>query len=276
MNPSEPTRSPTSLEGRRILVTGGAQGLGEAISARIVDLGGQVLIADVLVTAGVDHIITMTLHSPQVHGFFSVPTDHLADRYVFARYLSESDLRRSVIVAPDMGHAKQASKLGSTACALTRCSTRLHQLVFLAFLLILYGIGEAAFLRDGALIFLFEICRSATGSIPSNTAAPTRFGLDARSLFSRTLGVAFPEFSVLPEVCLQVDKCISEIRCCSHLLRHALISILQAGTVSNHKVSDRKIGLGDITPNARLRANHCAIRASNSTATGRCSSSTLA
>ena len=49
MNPSEPTRSPTSLEGRRILVTGGAQGLGEAISARIVDLGGQVLIADVLV-----------------------------------------------------------------------------------------------------------------------------------------------------------------------------------------------------------------------------------
>ncbi len=52
MNPSEPTRSPTSLEGRRILVTGGAQGLGEAISARIVDLGGQVLIADVLVDAG--------------------------------------------------------------------------------------------------------------------------------------------------------------------------------------------------------------------------------
>ena len=52
MNPSEPTRSPTSLEGRRILVTGGARGLGEAISARIVDLGGQVLIADVLVDAG--------------------------------------------------------------------------------------------------------------------------------------------------------------------------------------------------------------------------------
>ena len=69
------------------------------------------LIADVLETAGANHVITMTLHSPQVHGFFSVPTDHLTDRYVFARYLSEGDLRRSVIVAPDMGQAKQASKL---------------------------------------------------------------------------------------------------------------------------------------------------------------------
>lgn len=69
------------------------------------------LIADVLATAGVDHVVTMTLHSPQVHGFFSVPTDHLADRYVFARYLSERDLRRAMIVAPDMGHAKQAAKL---------------------------------------------------------------------------------------------------------------------------------------------------------------------
>jgi ribose-phosphate pyrophosphokinase len=69
------------------------------------------LIADVLATAGVNHVITMTLHSPQVHGFFSVPVDHLADRYVFARYLSDNDLRRSVIVAPDMGHAKQASKM---------------------------------------------------------------------------------------------------------------------------------------------------------------------
>lgn len=52
MIPSDPTRPPTSLEGRRILVTGGAQGLGEAIAARIVDLGGQVLVADVLVDAG--------------------------------------------------------------------------------------------------------------------------------------------------------------------------------------------------------------------------------
>jgi 3alpha(or 20beta)-hydroxysteroid dehydrogenase len=38
---------PRSLEGRRVLVTGAAQGLGECIAARIVDLGGSVVIADV-------------------------------------------------------------------------------------------------------------------------------------------------------------------------------------------------------------------------------------
>ena len=69
------------------------------------------LIADLLVTAGVNHVVTMTLHSPQVHGFFSVPTDHLADRYVFAHYLQQRDLSNTVLLAPDLGHAKTASKL---------------------------------------------------------------------------------------------------------------------------------------------------------------------
>lgn len=69
------------------------------------------LVADLLVTAGATHVITMTLHSPQVHGFFSVPTDHLTDRYIFAHYLQRRDLHRAVIVSPDLGHVKQASKL---------------------------------------------------------------------------------------------------------------------------------------------------------------------
>ena len=42
----------TSLDGKRILVTGGAQGLGEAIAGRIVDLGGSVVIGDVADDAG--------------------------------------------------------------------------------------------------------------------------------------------------------------------------------------------------------------------------------
>src|SRR5205823_9926314 len=35
------------------------------------------LVADLLVTAGANRVLTMTLHAPQVHGFFSVPVDHL-------------------------------------------------------------------------------------------------------------------------------------------------------------------------------------------------------
>jgi len=69
------------------------------------------LIADLLVTAGANHVITMTLHSPQVHGFFSVPMDHLSDQPIFIEYLRQKDLSRAVLVAPDMGRAKQTSKL---------------------------------------------------------------------------------------------------------------------------------------------------------------------
>ena len=70
------------------------------------------LIADLLVTAGANHVITMTLHSSQVHGFFSVPTDHLTAHSVFVNYLKKQDLTNTVIVSPDIGHAKRAAKLG--------------------------------------------------------------------------------------------------------------------------------------------------------------------
>jgi len=69
------------------------------------------LIADLLETAGANHIMTMTLHSPQVHGFFGLPTDHLTADRVFADYLRQRDLSNAVVVAPDIGHAKRAAKL---------------------------------------------------------------------------------------------------------------------------------------------------------------------
>ena len=67
------------------------------------------LIADLLVTAGATHVMTMVLHSPQIHGFFSVPTDPLTSRPVFRHYFQSHDLAGTVVVAPDMGAAKPAA-----------------------------------------------------------------------------------------------------------------------------------------------------------------------
>ncbi len=69
------------------------------------------LIADLLATAGASHVMTMTLHSPQVHGFFSVPTDHLTAQGVFVQYFRDRDLSNTVILSPDIGNAKRATKL---------------------------------------------------------------------------------------------------------------------------------------------------------------------
>jgi ribose-phosphate pyrophosphokinase len=75
-----------------------------------VSIGGR-LVADLLVTAGASRVLTMTLHAPQVHGFFSVPVDHLhALREIAAHFLGQ-DLTGTVVVSPDLGNAKQASVL---------------------------------------------------------------------------------------------------------------------------------------------------------------------
>jgi len=68
------------------------------------------LIADLLHTAGATHVITMTLHSPQVHGFFGVPTDDLTARSVLARHFQGRDLSGTTLVSPDIGHAKRAAE----------------------------------------------------------------------------------------------------------------------------------------------------------------------
>ena len=67
------------------------------------------LMADLLVTAGAGRVLAMTLHSPQVHGFFSVPVDHLHALRELAGHFRDSDLSRTTVVSPDLGNAKPAA-----------------------------------------------------------------------------------------------------------------------------------------------------------------------
>ncbi len=72
-------------------------------------IGGK-LVADMLSAAGVDRVITMTLHAPQVHAFFSVPVDHLTALGVLADHYLGQDLSDAVVVSPDFGNAKTATQ----------------------------------------------------------------------------------------------------------------------------------------------------------------------
>jgi ribose-phosphate pyrophosphokinase len=72
-------------------------------------IGGK-LVADMLSAAGVDRVITMTLHAPQVHAFFSVPVDHLTALGILADHFLGQDLSDAVVVSPDFGNAKTASQ----------------------------------------------------------------------------------------------------------------------------------------------------------------------
>lgn len=73
------------------------------------------LIADLLQAAGATHVMTMTLHSPQVHGFFSLPTDPLTARALFVKHFKGRGFSQAdtIVVAPDVGRAKSAARFAA-------------------------------------------------------------------------------------------------------------------------------------------------------------------
>ncbi len=73
-----------------------------------ISIGGR-LVADLLRTAGADRVLAVTLHSPQVHGFFSMPVDHLHALRELAGHFRQFDLSRTTVVSPDLGNAKEAA-----------------------------------------------------------------------------------------------------------------------------------------------------------------------
>lgn len=86
-----------------------------------VSIGAKV-IANMLSSAGIDRILTMDLHAPQIQGFFDVPVDHLYGSAVFIDYLRSLDIADLVVVAPDVGASKMARayarRLGGAGIAL--------------------------------------------------------------------------------------------------------------------------------------------------------------
>ena len=72
-----------------------------------ISIGGR-LVADLLATAGAGRVLTMALHAEQVHGFFSMPVDHLTALPVLAQHFRGRDLSNAVVVSPDFGNAKDA------------------------------------------------------------------------------------------------------------------------------------------------------------------------
>src|SRR3954451_2759313 len=63
-----------------------------------------------LTTAGADRVLTMTLHAPQVHGFFSVPVDHLTAIGELADHFRNTDLYNTVAMLSDLGNSKIATQ----------------------------------------------------------------------------------------------------------------------------------------------------------------------
>ena len=66
--------------------------------------------ADCMEVSGVDRVVTVDLHSPQIQGFFRKPVDNLYAMPVLCEYIKTLDMKELVVVSPDAGFAKTARK----------------------------------------------------------------------------------------------------------------------------------------------------------------------
>ncbi len=66
------------------------------------------LVANLIITAGADRVLTMDLHSAQIQGFFDIPFDHLYASINFFDYIKSLNLDDVVVVSPDVGSVKIA------------------------------------------------------------------------------------------------------------------------------------------------------------------------
>ncbi|MEI2821834.1 MAG: ribose-phosphate pyrophosphokinase [Chitinophagaceae bacterium] len=74
---------------------------------------GSKLVANMLVAAGADRVITMDLHAPQIQGYFDIPVDHLDSHAVFIPYIESLRLENLTFAAPDVGATNRIREIAS-------------------------------------------------------------------------------------------------------------------------------------------------------------------
>ncbi len=178
------------------------------------------LMAKLIETAGATHMLMMSLHSPQVHGFFDIPTDVLTARPIFTAYFEKQDLSQTVVVAPDAGRIGSAERFARSlgdrpviAGSKTRISDTQVKITSL--------IGEINDCKH-ALIYDDEIASGATTEtiarmliergIEKITIACTHGVLVGRALDRLTALPQLTEIVTTDTVPIPPSKCVDKIR----------------------------------------------------------------
>lgn len=74
---------------------------------------GAKLVAQMLMAAGTDRIITLDLHAPQIQAFFDIPVDHLDSSAIFIPYIQQNKFKNLTFAAPDVGSANRIREIAS-------------------------------------------------------------------------------------------------------------------------------------------------------------------
>jgi ribose-phosphate pyrophosphokinase len=122
------------------------------------------LVANLLVAAGVNRLLTVDLHAQQIQGFFDIPVDHLYGFPVISKYLQSKNFENLVVVAPDTGGVKAAyaySQLLESGLAIV-AKQRLGPSEVEAFTLVGKVDGCTAIMVDDLTTTAGTLCSAAT------------------------------------------------------------------------------------------------------------------
>ena len=155
------------------------------------------LVANLLVTAGVDRILTMDLHAGQIQGFFDIPVDNLAAQSLLARYFLSRGRKEVVVVSPDVGGAARArafaNQLGADLAIIDKHRPTYSQVM------VMNVVGEV---RDKRAIIVDDLIDTA-GTLVEGAEALHKRG--AKEIYACATHPVFsePAFTRIEKSCLQ-------------------------------------------------------------------------
>ena len=123
------------------------------------------LVANILIAAGIDRLITMDLHADQIQGFFDIPVDHLYASTMFVPDIQSLNLGDNMVIAsPDVGGAKRANSYAKYFNApLVLCHKHRAQANVVESMTIIGEVeGKDVILIDDMVDTAGTICKAAT------------------------------------------------------------------------------------------------------------------
>lgn len=125
---------------------------------------GSKLVANMLVAAGADRVVTMDLHAPQIQGYFDIPVDHLDSSAIFIPYIESLNLKNLTFAAPDVGSANRIREIASYfECEMVICDKHRKRANEIASMVV---IGDVT---DRDIVLIDDICD--TGGTLTKSAA---------------------------------------------------------------------------------------------------------
>jgi len=122
------------------------------------------MVANMLVAAGADRIVTMDLHAPQIQGYFDIPVDHLDSSAIFIPYIESLNLSNLTFAAPDVGSANRIREVASFfECDMVICDKHRKRANEIASMVV---IGDVT---DRDIVLIDDICD--TGGTLTKSAA---------------------------------------------------------------------------------------------------------